>query len=76
MFKPEQGKPPCDMTEFCQSAVTHIGNKGYAYCAEHAQQRRQYGYESTRKMRVWELQLLASGQPLPSYQPLPQPKES
>lgn len=26
----------CDMAKDCQSAVTHIGSKGYIYCAETA----------------------------------------
>ena len=63
----------CDMTKDCQSAVTHIGSKGYIYCAEHAIIRRQSGYERTRRMRAWELKLIAQGEPLQSYQPTKKP---
>lgn len=58
------------MTKDCTEAVTHIGSKGYVYCAEHAVGRRQSGYERTRAMRAWELKLIAAGQPLPSYKPV------
>ena len=51
----------------CVAAVTHIGSKGYIYCTEHAAHR--CGYERTRAMRQWELALLRSGKPLPSYEP-------
>ncbi len=27
----------CEMTKDCANPVTHIGEKGYVYCAEHAQ---------------------------------------
>lgn len=64
--------PHCDMERNCTSPVTHIGSKGYIYCAEHAVTRRQSGYEQTRKMRQWEIDLINAGQPLPSYEPLPQ----
>ena len=58
----------CDMRKDCTEAVTHIGSKGYVYCAKHAVERRQSGYERTRAMSAWELKLIAAGQPLPSYQ--------
>jgi hypothetical protein len=58
----------CDMKKDCAEAVTHIGSKGYVYCAEHAVQRRESGHERTRAMRAWELKLIAAGQPLPSYE--------
>jgi hypothetical protein len=60
----------CDMRKDCTEAVTHIGSKGYVYCAKHAVDRRQSGYERTRAMRAWELKLIAAGQPLPSYKPI------
>jgi len=63
----------CDMRKDCQEPVTHIGEKGYVYCAKHAVDRRYV--ERTRKMRVWELQWLAKGKALPSYRRLPEPKE-
>ena len=62
----------CDMTNECTNAVTHIGEKGYVYCAEHAPERR--GYERTRRMRVWERKLIEAGEPLPSYRPVAKPK--
>ena len=60
----------CDMRKDCAEAVTHNGSKGYIYCAKHAVQRRESGYERTRAMRRWELKLISAGQPLPSYQPV------
>jgi hypothetical protein len=60
----------CDMTNDCTEAVTHIGSKGYVYCAKHAVGRRHSGYGRTRAMRAWELKLVAAGEPLPSYKPI------
>lgn len=58
----------CDMREDCASPVSHIGEKGYVYCAACAQLR---GYrERCRRLRAFELTLLAAGTPLPSYAPL------
>lgn len=59
--------PTCDMMRDCAEPVTHIGSKGYVYCETHAVQRR--GVERTRRMRKWERELIAAGQPLPSYEP-------
>lgn len=64
--------PQCDMTSDCKHAVSHIGEKGFAYCAEHASHRK--GWERCRKMRKWEIDLLKQGKPLPSYKPGPKPK--
>jgi hypothetical protein len=64
----------CDMTKSCTAPVTHIGEKGYIYCTEHAIERRRYVGEHTRKMRAWELKLIEAGKSLPSYKPLPKPK--
>lgn len=66
----------CEMSRSCQEPVTHIGSKGYIYCKEHGVARRTYGFESTRKMRPWELRLIDAGKPLPSYKPGPEPKEA
>jgi len=66
--------PRCDGWCEPKRAVTHIGSKGYAYCEPCAIERRSSGYERTRRMRVWELNLLRAGKPLPSYEPHPQPK--
>jgi hypothetical protein len=60
----------CGMTKDCAEAVTHIGSKGYVYCAPHAIDRRLSRHEYTRRMRGWELKLVAAGQPLPSYKPV------
>jgi hypothetical protein len=60
----------CDMRKDCAEAVTHVGSKGYVYCATHAIDRRLSRHEYTRRMRGWELKLVAAGQPLPSYKPV------
>lgn len=60
----------CEMRRECTAPVTHIGDKGYVYCAEHAQIRRASGYEHCRRLRQWELRLLRADVPLPSYKPL------
>lgn len=59
------------MRKTCTAAVTHIGEKGYVYCAEHAVLRRRSGAERTRKMLPWELKLVEQGTPLPNYRPIP-----
>lgn len=59
----------CEMQRDCPNPVSHIGNKGYVYCQEHAVTRRAAGHERCRKMRPWEIALLKSGKPLPSYEP-------
>lgn len=64
----------CDMSSECKDPVTHIGDKGYAYCAEHGPQRRSSGYEHVRKMRAWERRWLSEGKSLPSYRVAPEPK--
>ena len=50
----------CDMREDCTNDVTHIGNKGYAYCTAHSKWRK--GFESTRKMTKAEIKKLEAGQ--------------
>lgn len=64
------GKPHCDMEKDCVKPVTHIGEKGYIYCADCAPRR--IGWERCRKLRPWELKLLAEGKPIPSYEPISQ----
>jgi len=64
----------CDMRKDCTNRVTHIGYKGFIYCAEHAKGRRYYAGENCRKMRVWELNLIRAGKPLPCYQPIRKPQ--
>lgn len=61
----------CEMSAECSQRVTHIGVKGYVYCAEHAAVRR--GIERTRRMRAWEIRWIREGRVLPSYRPLPEP---
>lgn len=69
-----KSKPRCEMAADCAQPVTHIGDKGYIYCAEHAARRRASGYERCRRMRQWECALIEKGKPLPSYEPGPKPK--
>lgn len=57
----------CNMGRGCAEPVTHIGSKGYVYCATHAVERRSYGVERTRKMAAWELQAVLRGEALLSY---------
>ena len=61
----------CQMKRDCGNAVTHIGERGYVYCSEHAPLRK--GIERTRRMRPWEMALIAKGKPIPNYQRLPKP---
>jgi hypothetical protein len=58
--------PLCDMERDCAEQVTHIGEKGFVYCAKHVGDRR--GWERCRAMRPWERRLVASGKPLRSYE--------
>lgn len=62
----------CEMSYDCTEPVTHIGEKGYIYCAVHAGMRG--GYEGVRKMRKWELRWISEGLTLPSYERGPEPK--
>jgi hypothetical protein len=57
----------CDWRHDCKAEVTHIGNKGYLYCAQHAIGRRNSGYERTRKMTNAELKALHAGEALIKY---------
>lgn len=61
-------KLTCDMRADCAAPITHIGEKGYIYCAEHVECRR--GIERCRKLRPFELRILKAGKALPSYAPL------
>lgn len=63
----------CEMDHDCDAPVTHVGSKGYIYCAGHAQIRRQSGYERCRKARGWEMGMLRAGRVLPSYKPQKKP---
>lgn len=64
--------PQCDMRAGCGGRVTHIGEKGYVYCAACVPSRQ--GVERCRKMRQFERRLLATGNALPSYAPLSKPE--
>ncbi len=66
--------PTCD--GWCNDAnkPTHIGSKGYIYCQPCAIARRGDSGERTRRMAVWELKLIAQGEPLPSYKRTRKPK--
>lgn len=60
----------CEISDECSAPVTHIGSKGYIYCTEHARLRHDLQYESTRRLRPWELKLLEAGERVPSYTPI------
>ena len=61
-------KLQCDMAAECCDPVTHIGERGFIYCAAHAIPRRTF--ERTRKLRQWEIDLLHLGGKVPSYEPI------
>jgi hypothetical protein len=64
----DNGKLCCDMKAGCTQPITHIGEKGYIYCAEHVGDRKYW--ERCRKLRLWEIAVLESGEPLQSYKPI------
>lgn len=49
----------CDGHRDCTAPVTHVDNKGWAYCAEHGADRK--AWRPTRKLRAWELARLMVG---------------
>lgn len=55
----------CDMKDDCAAPVTHIDNKGYAYCTQHGVERR--SWRPCRKLRGWELRRLQRGEQLTRY---------
>lgn len=57
------GRLRCDMRRECEADCTHIGAKGYVYCANHAPDR--IGVESTRKMTRAEIRILEAGGVIP-----------
>lgn len=59
------GQLRCDMVHGCTEPVTHIDDKGYAYCTKHGEERR--GYRPCRKLRGWELRKLQRGEALARY---------
>lgn len=58
--------PSCDMWQFCQRPVTHMDNKGFVYCTKHGLDRRASGVPC-RKLRPFELNRLAKGEPIKRY---------
>lgn len=58
----------CDMEDACHAPVTHLEDKGWVYCAQHAEDRR--GMHRIRRLQPWELKVLASGEPLATYEPM------
>lgn len=61
----ENGELKCDMDRKCKQTVTHIDNKGYAYCTKHGIERR--SYRPCRKLAPGELKKLKAGTPLAAY---------
>lgn len=49
----------CDMEHDCAAPVTHLDDKGYVYCTEHAADRR--GYRRVRKLRQYEINRINCG---------------
>lgn len=56
----------CDMDYDCRANVTHIEEKGYVYCSEHAKDRKDYGHR-VRKLTKAETAQLLRNEPLKSY---------
>ena len=66
----EQQNVKCDGFNSCQSHdITHLDHKGFVYCAKCALIRKDH-MRRVRKLRLWELKLIRSGQPVPSYRPI------
>ena len=51
----------CDMEHDCESPVTHVDNKGWAYCDNHST-RRKAGGIPTRKLSTAEIKKLEKGE--------------
>lgn len=52
----------CDMDKACEGGVTHIDDKGFAYCTKHGTQRQRSGYGRCRKLRPSEIKKLERGE--------------
>lgn len=48
MTTTKDGALRCDMVEGCEKPITHIGEKGYIYCADHVGRRS--GVERCRRL--------------------------
>ena len=59
------GEIRCDWRDTCSAEVTHIGEKGYVYCAGHVGNRR--GIERCRKLLVSERRALERGEKIASF---------
>lgn len=51
----------CDMKEGCEEPVTHVDNRGFVYCSQHAE-RRKSGGTPTRALRPNEIKNLERGE--------------
>ena len=63
-------KLQCDMKRDCDAPVTHIDNKGFAYCQVHGEQRKDS--HPCRRLQVWEVRVLQRGESLYHYTPMTQ----
>ena len=57
----------CNMKDSCRATVTHLGEKGYIYCAPHAEQRRRAQVERCRALAPAEVLLIRGGGRIASY---------
>jgi hypothetical protein len=55
----------CDMDPACTRTVTHIDNKGFAYCTGHGETRKRH--RPCRKLRPHERTKLERGEQLARY---------
>lgn len=60
----------CDGREGCDVPVSHIEDKGWIYCTQHALHFRSCG-RRLRKLTTKELAVLQEGKPLSSYRRTP-----
>jgi hypothetical protein len=61
------GRLMCDMHKDCTALVSRMDDKGFAYCEEHGQTRKQY--RPCRKLRPLEIRWLAADLSLLGYRP-------
>lgn len=64
-MRDKNGELRCDMRSTCTREITHLGEKGFIYCREHAKWRRDF--ERCRPLSPDELRQLQGGVPLSSY---------
>jgi hypothetical protein len=55
----------CEMDRECEKPVAMIDNKGFIYCAEHGQDRKDFA--RCRKLRQGEINKLRRGEQLATY---------